>query len=164
MAFDALNNQVLLLKKKEKGIYIHLQPMWSIEDSLDLNLESLRVNTCTLCVYPFSFNDIIVSSCHNLYHPWCTSIWFKNHSHCKDPLCGGLVHPNWYKIFGFVEFNHKLKEKYLDLDCELARIMVAQQTSILVHFPTMGKFFSLQIWSLCGFFSCFKVMNLIERS
>jgi hypothetical protein len=62
-------------------------------------------------------------------------------------LCGGLVHPNWYKNFGVVEFNSELKEKYLDLDYELAQTMVAQQrqTAILVHLPTMGKFFSLRI-------------------
>lgn len=78
MAFDALNNQVLLLKKGENMISIHPQPMCSTEDSPDLNLESLR--------------DIIVSSCHCLYHPWCASAWFRSHSHCNDPLCGGLVH------------------------------------------------------------------------
>jgi hypothetical protein len=69
MAFHALNNQVLLLKKGENGISIHPQPMCSTKDSLNLNLESLRVSTSIICAYPFPFNDIIVSSCHCLYHP-----------------------------------------------------------------------------------------------
>jgi hypothetical protein len=94
ITFDALNNQVMLLKKGENGISIHPQPMCSVEDSPDLNLESLRVSTCTIYAYPFPFYDIIVSSCHRLYHPWCASTWFKSHSHCNDPLCGGLVHSN----------------------------------------------------------------------
>jgi hypothetical protein len=62
-------------------------------------------------------------------------------------LCGGLVHLNWYKNFVFVEFDNELEEKYLDLDCELAQTMVAQQRQniVIAHLLTMGKFLSLQI-------------------
>jgi hypothetical protein len=47
--------------------------------------------------------------------------------------------------FGFAEFDIQLHEKYIDIDCELACSMIAQQRSIIAaaHLPTISKFIDL---------------------
>jgi len=73
---------------------------------------------CALCGFNFPFKNIIVCNYGHHYHAWCAIVWFKKTTRCKDNLCEGLVHPNWYKSFGFVEFDNQLEDKYVDLECE----------------------------------------------
>jgi hypothetical protein len=112
---------------------------------IDYDSEALSVTTCKFCACPFPFHNIIIYSCCHLYHPWCANIWFKKKMCCKNPLCEGLVHLDWHMNFGFIEFDIQLEEKYVDMYCELAHFMIAQQrwTIVLVHFPTIGKFINL---------------------
>ncbi len=113
--------------------------------TFDYGSKALSVTTCTFCVCPFPFHNIIIYSCCHLYHPWCANIWFKKKIHCKNPLCEDLVHLDWYMSFGFAEFDIQLHEKYIDIDCELACSMIAQQRSIIAaaHLPTISKFIDL---------------------
>jgi hypothetical protein len=71
----------------------------------------LKISDCMLCGYRFSFFDIVIASCHHLYHPWCAAIAFQNSGRCRDLDRRTLVHPDWYKSFGYGELDSELQAK-----------------------------------------------------
>jgi hypothetical protein len=57
------------------------------------------ITPCCLCSFPFPQNDIILSSCRHLYHPFCASILFVNNSKYLSKYCGEFCHPDWHRSF-----------------------------------------------------------------
>lgn len=131
----------LQLKKGQKEVAVlNPYPICYPSDVCDMRPDIITLSCCSLCGFSVPFKDIIVSSCDHLYHAWCASIWFKRNTRCKDNLCEGLVHPNWYKSFGFVEFDNHLEDKYVDMECELAQCMTKQPRRVTAsaHLPTIS--------------------------
>lgn len=62
--------------------------------------EFLEISTCSLCQFLFPSNDIIVSPCRHLYHPYCASVVFVHGGTCIAKGCHNLSHPEWHKSFG----------------------------------------------------------------
>jgi hypothetical protein len=123
--FDALNTHWLQLKKGQKVVVVlNHYPMCYPCDVCDMKLDTITLSCCSFCGFNFPFKDIIIFNCGHLYHAWYANIWLKKNTRCKDNLCEGLVQPNWYKSFGFAEFDNHLEDKYVDMECELARCMI----------------------------------------
>ena len=85
-----------------------------------MDSDSIMVTNCILCDCPFSYNDILVCSWRHVYHPWCVVSWFSTSIKCVEKSCS-VVHPDWYKSFGFGELPISLEEKADALDCDLQR-------------------------------------------
>ncbi len=105
------------LKKGKIATLFNPHPICYVDDVCDKVPNSITEN-CSLHGFNFPFKDTIVCNCGHFYHAWSAIIWLKKNTQCN--LCGGLVHPNWYKSFGFVEFDNQLENKFGDLECELA--------------------------------------------
>jgi hypothetical protein len=107
--FDAINAEQFRLKRDNSTIISSPFPMFYPDQGLPSNKEMfLKISDCTLCGYGFPFFDIVIASCHHLYHRWCAAIAFQNSSRCRDPECRTLIHPDWYKSFGFGEPDSEL--------------------------------------------------------
>ena len=71
------------------------------------------------CDYVFQFNDIVVTSCRYVFHPFCLGIMIKSSNKCL--VCKENLHPNWWSFWGFGEQNHRLTKLAQDLDFEEER-------------------------------------------
>ena len=84
----------------------------NLDDSL-----VLLISTCSLCQFPFPTNDIIVSSCRHLYHPFCASVVFGSGGICTTKGCKSESHPEWHRSFGWSEPSAGMVQKASMLGC-----------------------------------------------
>jgi hypothetical protein len=69
-------------------------------------------------------------------------VHFKLHTQCFDSSCDVLMSPEWYKSFGFSEFDKNMEEQTKVEGCEDARLQalnLRQQTTI-AHCPNISEF------------------------
>jgi hypothetical protein len=74
---SALGEQVLSLKRSQGGIRLYPHPILYSTESQKFCADYLKLIPCVLCKCLFLHNDIIVTSCRHLYHPWCAAIHFR---------------------------------------------------------------------------------------
>ena len=115
-----LAKQLSNLRSGRPGLALHPHPMCNSLELEVMDSDSIMVTNCVLCDCPFSYNDILVCSCRHVYHPWCAVSWFSTSVKCVEKSCS-VVHPDWYKSFGFGELPISLEEKADALDCDLQR-------------------------------------------
>lgn len=149
----SLTSQLNSLKRGQPGFALHPHPITS---SISFPLDDhgyIKIANCVVCDLSFPFSDILVCSCRHLYHPWCAITWFRTSWKCKEKSCESIVHPNWYKSFGFVEPHVALQEKAEELDCEVQRQQVISERTTIAKgkFPDIGEIsyliiFSLSLW------------------
>ena len=101
-----------------------------------------RITACSLCSFPFPHNDIVVSSCKHLYHPFCASVVFSRNSKCMAEGCQDFSHPEWHRSFGWREPDAKLSEREstLGLAEERRRIMKERIEQARSKLPAISKF------------------------
>ena len=147
--FDALAAEKFQLKAGRSTLNFLPWPMvYSPEDpplpSRDFGDDSkfLRITTCSLCSFPFPQNDIEVSSCKHLYHPFCASVVFSRNSKCMAEGCQDFSHPEWHRSFGWGEPDAELSERELTLGLaeERRRIMKERIEQARSRLPTINKF------------------------
>jgi hypothetical protein len=125
-----LAKQLSNLRSGRPGLALHPHPMCNSHGIEQLEGDFLKVTNCVLCGSTFSYNDIIVCSCRHVYHPWCVVSWFSTSVKCVEKNCS-LVHPDWYKSFGFGEHPTTLEEKADALDCEEQRnLALSERTAV----------------------------------
>jgi hypothetical protein len=148
MQFYALAAEKLLFKQGKSNFNFWPCPMvYSLGDSKmpssDLGDESnfIRITACNLCSFPFPQNDIVVSSCKHLYHPFCASILFVKNCKCVAIGCGELSHPDWHRSFGWGEPPAELLDKALMLGLaeERRRLMQERTDQARAMVPLAGK-------------------------
>ena len=102
----------------------------------------LRIIACSLCSFPFPQNDIVVSSCKHLYHPFCASVVFSRNSKCMVEGCQDFSHPEWHRSFGWGERDAELSERELTLGLakERRRIMKERIEEARSRLPAISKF------------------------
>ncbi len=109
-----------------------------------------------VCNLPFPLKDVNICSCGHWYHPWCAIIWFKFVNSCKDQLCEGLVHPEWFESFGFREPTTRLEEKVIDMDCEMVHQKLSSKET---NYHVIGNFrhpmYSFVFSCTLGFYTLF---------
>lgn len=139
---SSLSSQLLDLKRGQSGLALHPHPITSSLSSSYKDLGFVKVTNCVVCDLPFPLSDILVCSCRHLYHPWCAITWFRTACKCVEKSCNSIVHPNWYKSFGFGEPHAALGEKAEELDCEVQRQMaISERTTIAKgKLPNIGEF------------------------
>ena len=123
-----LAKQLSNLRSGRPGLALHPHPMCN---SLEIELadtDSIKLTNCVLCDCPFAYNDILVCSCRHVYHPWCAVSWFSTSVKCVEKSCT-VVHPDWFKSFGFGELPISLEEKADALDCDLQRKLALAERS-----------------------------------
>jgi hypothetical protein len=117
-------------------------PMFYPDQGLPSDEEMfLKISDCTLCGYGFPFFDIVIASCRHLYHLWCAPIAFQNSGRCRDPECRTLVHPDWYKSFGFGKPDLELQAKaqMLGSTNERERLLLQRTERARENCPTLGE-------------------------
>lgn len=128
-----LAKQLSNLRSGRPGLALHPHPMCnSLENEL-ADSDSIKLTNCVLCDCPFAYNDILVCSCRHVYHPWCAVSWFSTSVKCVEKSCT-VVHPDWFKSFGFGELPISLEEKADALDCDLQRkLALAERSAAAKH-------------------------------
>lgn len=140
--YAALGEKVISLKKKNLGFVMYPHPLCYPSEPLDRRCDLLQITHCVFCKSGFLYNDAIVASCRHLYHPWCAMVHFRLHTRCFDSSCDVLMSPEWYKSFGFSEFDKNMEEQAKVEGCEDARLQalnLRRQTAI-AHCPNVGEF------------------------
>jgi hypothetical protein len=148
LQFDALAAEKFQLKTGRSSLNFWPRPMVYLPSdplpSCDFSDESkfIRITTCSLCSFPFPQNDIVVSSCKHLYHPFCASVVFVRNCKCMAIGCGELSHPEWHRSFGWGEPTTELSERALMLGLaeERRRIMQERTDQARARVPGVGKF------------------------
>lgn len=140
--FDALTLQLAHLKRGEVGVSLRPRPMCTMFDhrNCDSVPDPILVTPCALCLSPFPLKDVIVCTCGHLYHPWCAGVWFKVSSTCADSSCSEMVHPNWFRSFGFGHLHGPLQclVQSMELDKQ-QQVLLADLTSFtLQKHPEIG--------------------------
>lgn len=137
----SLTAQLNSLKRGQPGFALHPHPITSSISSRLNDHGYIKITNCVVCDLPFPFSDILVCSCRHLYHPWCAITWFRVSWKCKEKTCESIVHPNWYKSFGFVEPHAALGEKAEELDCEVQRQQVISERTTIAKgkLPDIGE-------------------------
>ena len=107
---SALADQLLTLKRKGSGFILQPHLLVYPLEPIDRKPDFIKINPCVCCKGLFPHNDIVVSSCRHLYHPWCVAIHFKLHSKCYETSCEARMFLEWYLSFGFSEFDKDMKE------------------------------------------------------
>ena len=141
--FDALMFQLTHMKRGEVGIAMRPTPHCSIFDSkTTLESNPILVQPCAVCLNHFPLNDIVVSTCGHLYHPWCARIWFRVASTCADVSCGTTVHPSWFRSFGFGQLHTPLQQlaQTLELEKEQHSLLATLTSTIMDSYPDIGMF------------------------
>lgn len=77
----------------------------------------LVLSMCSLCQFSFPTNDIIVSSCRHLYHPFCASVVFVGGGPCIAKECHSELHPEWHRSFKWSKPSAKMVQKASMLGC-----------------------------------------------
>jgi hypothetical protein len=121
---NALGDQFLSLKRKGSGFILQPHPLVYPSEVVDRKPDFIKINPCVCCKGLFPHNDIVVSSCRHLYHPWCAAIHFKLHSKCYETSCEARMSPEWYLSFGFGEFDKDMKEQELAEGYEEAHLQL----------------------------------------
>ena len=137
LEFDALVAQSWSLKRgridcsfcPRPAIYAPME-----ENALEMTSSSaeicvLDITVCSLCSFPFPHNDIVVSSCRHLYHPFCASVVFSNTNKCTAVGCKAMSHPEWHRNFGWGEPGPELVERALMLGLAEERKKILQDRS-----------------------------------
>ena len=140
--YSALSEHLISLKKKKGSFAIFPHPLCYPSESIDPRCDLLRITDCICCRCPFVFNDIVVASCRHLYHPWCATVHFRVNTRCFDKSCDVLMSPEWYKSFGFREFEQNMLDQATAEGCEDARLQALNLRSQTAksHCPHVGKF------------------------
>jgi hypothetical protein len=102
---NALDEQLLSLKKRYSGIRLYPHLLVYPVESQEPRADYLKMIPCIFCKCSFLHSDIVITSCRHLYHPWCVAIHFRYHSTCIDGTCGARISPEWFLNFGFHEFD-----------------------------------------------------------
>jgi hypothetical protein len=89
-------------------------------------LGSIRVTNCVFCMESFNDNDMVVSSCRHLYHPWCAVIHFRHTRTCASYDCSKVMLDIWCKSFGLGDVEHVAFAKEEPRFCEHSRVIRIQ--------------------------------------
>jgi hypothetical protein len=140
--FDAISAEQLRVKRGNSTIISSPFSIFYPDQRLPSDKETFfKISDCTLCDYGFPLFDIVIASCCHLYHPWCVAIAFQNSGRCRDPECRTLVHPDWYKSFGFGEPDLELQAKVqmLGSSDERERFLLQRTERARESNPTPGE-------------------------
>ena len=107
---SALANQFLSLKRKGSGFILKPHPLVYPSEPVDRKPNFIQINPYVCCKGLFPHNDIVVSSCRHLYHPWYVPNYFKLHSKCYETSCEARMSLEWHLSFGFGKFDKDMKE------------------------------------------------------
>lgn len=137
LEFDALVAQSWSLKRgridcsfcPRPAIYAPMEENPLELTSFSAETSFLGITVCSLCSFPFPHNDIIVSSCRHLYHPFCASVVFSNTNKCMAVGCKAMSHPEWHRSFGWGEPGPELVERALMLGLAEERKKILQDRS-----------------------------------
>lgn len=149
LQFDALAAEKFQLKQGRSSLNYTPSPMvYAAGESIlpgfgSSNEASLiRITACCLCSFPFPQNDMVVTSCRHLYHPFCASVVFVRSCKCVATGCGEMCHPDWHRSFGWGEPPADLVEKarMLGLAEERRRLMEDRRNQAMAKVPSDGKF------------------------
>ena len=162
--FDALAAENFQLKRGNSNASFWPRPMVYLQDSstppsmeiLD-HCNSIPIGICCLCLFPFPQNDIVVSSCRHLYHPFCASVLFVNSSKCLAKGCGEVPHPEWYNSFGWGEPPAEMRHQasMLGVAEERGQILHAQADQANALLPANSEFKIANL--IFTFYICFWV-------
>ncbi len=76
----SLREKIFAFMKKGIGSTLHSHPCYNLEVQFDLGPSFLKITPCVVCSCGFPQDDIIVSICRYVYHPWCAWIHFKQNN------------------------------------------------------------------------------------
>lgn len=147
--FDALAAEKFLLKQGRSASNFCPQPMvyargepTTVEIGDTDESQFIKITTCCLCDFPFPQNDIVVSSCKHLYHPYCASVLYVRSCKCVAVGCGELSHPEWHRSFGWGEPSPELLEREMVLGSaeERRRLLQERTNEAKAKAPSDGKF------------------------
>ena len=130
--FDALAAENFQLKRGKSNASFWPRPMVYSQEFSTPRLQirddcgSIVIGVCCLCLFPFPQNDIVVSTCRHLYHPFCASVVFVNSSKCVAKGCGEVPHSEWYNSFGW-------GEPPADMLDQASMLGIAEERSRILH-------------------------------
>jgi hypothetical protein len=145
--FNALAAENFQLKRGNSNASFWPRPMVYSQDVSTSPLgfiddcRSIAIGVCCLCLFPFPQNDIVVSSCRHLYHPFCASVVFANSCKCLAKGCGEVPHPEWYNSFGWGEADAEMRDRssMLGIAEERSRILHARADHAKALLPANGE-------------------------
>ena len=145
--FDALSAENFQLKRGKSNASIWPRPMVyseAIDSAVIGSAEvsgSMPMTPCCLCLFPFPCNDVVLSSCRHLYHPFCASVVFVNCGACLAKGCGAVPHPDWYNSFGWGHPSAEMRDRGRELGVteERSRVLQARADCASSMLPSNGK-------------------------
>lgn len=141
---SALAHQMKSLKKKGSGLALFPHPLCYPSAPHAPLTDLLKVSDCEYCRCGFLHNDIVVASCRHLYHPWCAIVHFGSSARCFNATCNSLMSPDWFKSFGFREFDKEMEDQAVAEGCEDARLQALnlRTQAAKSHCPNVGEFWA----------------------
>ena len=146
--FDALSAENFQLKRGKSNASIWPRPMVYSESSDAAVVGSqgapaaVEITACCLCLFPFPCNDVVISCCRHLYHPFCASVVFVNCQACVAKGCGAIPHPDWYNSFGWGHPSPEMRDRGRQLGVvqERSRVLQARASCAKEMLPSNGTF------------------------
>lgn len=141
----SLQEQYVLLKKRQNGLGIFQHPMCNPERKNDIFLWYVMIEDCVVCGQNFPFHDIIFAHCRHAYHPWCLLSHFRVSSSCGESSSSLMMSPSWLKSFGVMELAmHMFEKDVLEAEENTRVDVIAKRESIVRSLcPELGKSFCM---------------------
>lgn len=160
LQFEALRMELVQIRNGKFSGTLWPRPIVYAEEKAFENSDDslvLLVSSCCLCQFPFPTNDIIVSSCRHLYHPFCASVVFGSGGVCTAKGCQSESHPEWHRSFGWSEPSAEMVQKTSMLGCmeEQRKLLQFRMKEAKAALPNTGKFLSSEPLGFCSFLSTF---------
>jgi len=127
---------------------MHPHPNYNPKVKSNITPSFLKIVPCFVYLSRFPHNDIITFVCKHLYHPWCALMHFKHSSKCANPHCKTNMSLEWFKNFGFREFDKDLLEKEISKGCEASRLQQfnLRRQVTFANYPNVGKLWLQSSW------------------
>jgi len=111
LQYFSLGEHHIALMKKGTGLTQHPHPFCNQDVRLENGPNFIKISPCVICLCGFPHNDIVVSICRHLYHPWCALIHFRHSSQFTNSNYKTIMSLEWSKSLEYKEFGKDMYEK-----------------------------------------------------
>jgi hypothetical protein len=142
LLFHMLEEQHLHMKDSKAPLSMHPHPMCYPDVHAKQAYSYMKLGDCALCCKKFAFNDIVVSHCRHVYHPFYFISHFKVSKLCADPCCSAKMPAAWLKSFGVTELDMDPEEEDAVSAGQATRAayIAARTAAAVSSSPAIGNF------------------------
>jgi hypothetical protein len=153
--------------KKGTGLTQHPHPFHNQDVQLANGPNFIKISPCVIFLCGIPHNDIVVSICRHLYHPWCALIHFKHSSQCTNSNYKTIMSLEWSKSLGYKEFGKDMYKKEV-LEGVKRNVYIKlnlKKQATMAYYPNVGglhfSYISFLIFHLYCYLDCHACCSLM---